>query len=202
MIQVRPNATVHNIRIDNGTEFVNQTLKAYYEEVGISHQTSVARTSQQNGVVERRNRTLVEAACTMLIFLKALKLDLSYLHVFGALCYPTNDDEDLGKLKPKANIVIFVGYAPAKKAFQIYNKRTRMIIETIHIDFDELTTMASEQFSSRPGPKLLNPGTISSGLVQNIPSSTPYVPPTKNDWEILFQTMFDEYLNPPPCVDP
>ncbi|GJX10514.1 hypothetical protein Tco_0200373 [Tanacetum coccineum] len=77
-----------------------------------------------------------------------------------------------------------------------------MIIETIHVDFDELTAMASEQFSSGPGPKLLTPGTISSGLVPNIPSSTPYVPPTKNDWEILFQPMFDEYLNPPPCVDP
>ncbi|GKD63323.1 retrovirus-related pol polyprotein from transposon TNT 1-94 [Tanacetum coccineum] len=57
---------------DNGTEFVNQTLKAYYEEVRISHQTSVVRTPQQNGVVERRNHTLVEAARTMLIFLKAL----------------------------------------------------------------------------------------------------------------------------------
>ncbi|GJT41186.1 retrovirus-related pol polyprotein from transposon TNT 1-94 [Tanacetum coccineum] len=77
-----------------------------------------------------------------------------------------------------------------------------MIIETIHVDFDELTAMASKQFSSGPGPKLLTPGTISSGLVQNIRSSTPYVPPIKNDWEILFQPMFDEYLNPPPCVDP
>ncbi|GJS01936.1 hypothetical protein Tco_0318444 [Tanacetum coccineum] len=64
-----------------------------------------------------------------------------------------------------------------------------------------LTAMASEQFSSGPGPKLLTPGIISSGLVPNIPSSTLYVPPTKNDWEILFQLMFDEYLNPPPCVD-
>ncbi|GKE66950.1 hypothetical protein Tco_1521111, partial [Tanacetum coccineum] len=54
----------------------------------------------------------------------------------------------------------------------------------------------------RPGTKLLTPGKISSGLVKNIPSSTPYVPPTKNDWEILFQSMFDEYLNPPPYVDP
>ncbi|GKG37584.1 hypothetical protein Tco_0456807 [Tanacetum coccineum] len=62
--------------------------------------------------------------------------------------------------------------------------------------------MASEHFSSGPRPKLMTPGIISSGLVQNIPSSTPYVPPTKNDWEILFQPMFDECLNPPPCVDP
>ncbi|GKC91606.1 retrovirus-related pol polyprotein from transposon TNT 1-94 [Tanacetum coccineum] len=72
MIQVRLNATVQNIRADNGIEFVNQTLRAYYENVGISHQTSVARTPQQNDVVERRNRTHVEAARTMLIFSKAL----------------------------------------------------------------------------------------------------------------------------------
>ncbi|GJT55666.1 hypothetical protein Tco_0990720 [Tanacetum coccineum] len=65
-----------------------------------------------------------------------------------------------------------------------------------------LTAMASEQFSSGPGHKLITPGTISSGLVQNIPSPTPYVPPIKNGWEILFQPMFYEYLNPPPCVDP
>ncbi|GKE49132.1 retrovirus-related pol polyprotein from transposon TNT 1-94, partial [Tanacetum coccineum] len=187
---------------DNGTKFVNQTLRDYYEEVRISHQTSVACTLQQNCVVERQKRTLVEAARTMLIFSKALKPDLTYLHVFGALCYPTNDSEDLGKLKPKANIGIFVGYAPAKKVFRIYNKRTRVIIETIHVDFEELTAMASEQFSSGPGLKLLTPTTISLGLVPNIPFSTPYVPPTKHDWEILFQPMFDEYLNPPPCVNP
>ncbi|GJW59817.1 retrovirus-related pol polyprotein from transposon TNT 1-94 [Tanacetum coccineum] len=71
-IQVRLNATVRNVRTDNGTEFVNQTLREFYENVSISHQTSVACTPQQNGVVERRNRTLVEAARTMLIFLKAL----------------------------------------------------------------------------------------------------------------------------------
>ncbi|GJW00044.1 retrovirus-related pol polyprotein from transposon TNT 1-94 [Tanacetum coccineum] len=54
MIQVRLNTFVRNIRTDNGTEFVNQTLKSYYEDVGISHQTSIARTSQQNDVVERQ----------------------------------------------------------------------------------------------------------------------------------------------------
>ncbi|GJT87461.1 retrovirus-related pol polyprotein from transposon TNT 1-94 [Tanacetum coccineum] len=128
------------------------------------------------------------------------KPDLSYLYVFGALCYPTNDNEDLGKLQLKTDIGIFVGYAPSNKAFRIYKKRTRMIIETIHVDFDELTAMASEQFSSGPGPQLLTPRTLSSGLMPNPPSSTPYVPPTKNDWDILFQLMFDELLNPPPSV--
>ncbi|GJT50460.1 retrovirus-related pol polyprotein from transposon TNT 1-94 [Tanacetum coccineum] len=152
MIQVRLNATVRNIRTDNGTEFVNQTLRSYYENVSISHETSVARTPQQNGVVERRNRTLIEAARTTLIYVKAhlflwaeafatacytqnqsiiwrrhgktpyellhdRKPDLSYLHVFGALCYPNNDSEDLGKLQAKADIGIFIGYAPKKKAY-------------------------------------------------------------------------------------
>ncbi|GKA15042.1 retrovirus-related pol polyprotein from transposon TNT 1-94 [Tanacetum coccineum] len=197
---------------DNGTKFVNQTLRAYYEDVTISLQTLVARTPQQNGVVKRRNRTLVEAACTMLIFSKAplffwaeavattcftqnrslirkrhnktpyellhhKKTDLSYLHVFGALCYPINDSEDLGKLKPKADIGIFVAYAPAKKVFRIYNKRTRRITETIHVDFDELIAMASEQFSSGLGPQLLTPRTICSGLVPNPPSPTPVASP-------------------------
>ncbi|GJS81210.1 retrovirus-related pol polyprotein from transposon TNT 1-94 [Tanacetum coccineum] len=71
MIQVRLKETVRRIRTDNGTEFVNQTLREYYEKVDISHETSVARSPQQNGVVERRNRTLIKAARTMLIYAKA-----------------------------------------------------------------------------------------------------------------------------------
>ncbi|GJZ61928.1 putative ribonuclease H-like domain-containing protein [Tanacetum coccineum] len=71
MIKVRLNEVVRNMRIDNGTEFVNQTLRDYYEQAGISHETSVALTPQQNGVVKRQNRTLVEAARTMLIYAKA-----------------------------------------------------------------------------------------------------------------------------------
>ncbi|GJX54220.1 retrovirus-related pol polyprotein from transposon TNT 1-94 [Tanacetum coccineum] len=157
MIQVHLNATVRRIRTDNGTEFVNQTLRNYYEEIRISHETSVAFTPQQNGVVERRNRTLVEAARTMLIYVNAplflwaeavatacytqnrsinrkrhrktpyellhdRKPDLSYLHVFSALCYLKNESEDLGKLKAKADVGIFVGYALAKKAYRIYNR--------------------------------------------------------------------------------
>ncbi|GJY38682.1 putative ribonuclease H-like domain-containing protein [Tanacetum coccineum] len=71
-IQVCLNAIVRNVRTDNGTEFVNQTLREFYENVGISHQTSVARTPQQNSIVERRNQTLIEAAPTMFKFSKAL----------------------------------------------------------------------------------------------------------------------------------
>ncbi|GJS57099.1 retrovirus-related pol polyprotein from transposon TNT 1-94 [Tanacetum coccineum] len=203
-IQVRLKATVRNVRTDNGTEFVNQTLREWYENVGISHQTSVARTPQQNGVVERRNRTLVEAARTMLIFSKALlflwaeaintacytqnrslirlrynktpyelmqdkKPDLSFFHVFGSLCYPTNDHEDLGKFDAKADIGIFVGYAPAKKA-------------------------------SGPGLHYMTPVTSSTGLGSNPVSQLPCLPPKRDDWDRLFQPMFDEYFNPPPIV--
>nr|GFD02683.1 integrase, catalytic region, zinc finger, CCHC-type, peptidase aspartic, catalytic [Tanacetum cinerariifolium] len=138
----------------NGTEFVNQTLRDYYEEVSISHETSVARSPQQNGVVKRRNRTLIEAARTI---------------------------ENIGKLQPKADIGIFLGYAPTKKAFRIYNRRTRRIVETIHVDFDELTSMASEQSISGPALNEMTPGKISLGLEQKSSSSTSYVPPSRND---------------------
>ncbi|GKA96386.1 retrovirus-related pol polyprotein from transposon TNT 1-94 [Tanacetum coccineum] len=159
------------------------------------------RTPQQNGVVERWNRTLVEAARTMLIFSKALMFlwaEAVATAVFGALCYPTNDSEDLGKLQPTADIGIFVGYAPSRKGYRIYNKRTRRIMETIHVQFDELTEqMAPVQLSTGPAPTFLTPGQISSGLVPNSVPAAPYVPPTNKELEILFQPMFDEYMEPP-----
>nr|GEY13399.1 retrovirus-related Pol polyprotein from transposon TNT 1-94 [Tanacetum cinerariifolium] len=68
MIQVRLKVPVRCIRTYNRTEFVNQTLRKYYKQVGISHETSVARSPQQNGVIERRNRTLIEAVRNMLIY--------------------------------------------------------------------------------------------------------------------------------------
>nr|GEU29090.1 hypothetical protein [Tanacetum cinerariifolium] len=98
--------------------------------------------------------------------------DLSFFHVFGALCYPINDSENLVNLQPKADIGIFIGYAPTKKAFRIYNRRTRRITETIHVDFDELTAMASEHCSLEPALHEMTPAIISSGLVPNPPPST------------------------------
>ncbi|GJT90591.1 copia protein [Tanacetum coccineum] len=104
-IQVRLNATVCNARTDNGTEFVNQTLREFYDNVGISHQTFVARTPQQNGVAEAintasytQNRSLIRLRYnkTPYELMQDKKPDLSFFHVFGALCYPTNDNDDLG----------------------------------------------------------------------------------------------------------
>nr|GEY30005.1 retrovirus-related Pol polyprotein from transposon TNT 1-94 [Tanacetum cinerariifolium] len=155
-------------------DLLNQTLREYTKDVGITHQTSVARTQQQNGVVKRCNHMLVEATRSMMIFSKSMlfiwvevvaiacytqnrpfihtrynktpykllrdrKPVLSFLYVFGALCYPTNNNQDLGKLQLKADIGIFIGYSPSIKAYKIYNKRTWTIMETIHVQFDQLT---------------------------------------------------------------
>ncbi|GJV12812.1 retrovirus-related pol polyprotein from transposon TNT 1-94 [Tanacetum coccineum] len=164
MIQVRLKETVRRIRTDNGTEFVNQTLREYYEKVGISHETSVARSPQQNGVVERRNRTLIEAARTMLIYAKA-PLFL-WAEAVATACYTQN----------RSMIRRRHGKTPYEL---LHNKppdlsRTRRIIETIHVDFDELTAMASEHSSSGPALHEMTPVSISSGLVPNPPSSTPF----------------------------
>ncbi|GJT55192.1 retrovirus-related pol polyprotein from transposon TNT 1-94 [Tanacetum coccineum] len=111
------------------------------------------------------------------------KPDLSYRHVFGSMCYSTNDSEDLGKLKAKADIGIFVGYAPTKKAFRIYNKRTRLIMETIHVTFDELTTKASDHppssvdspvpVAAAPKPADLTGLPMSTLIDQDAPSTNP-----------------------------
>nr|GEX58942.1 ribonuclease H-like domain-containing protein [Tanacetum cinerariifolium] len=80
--------------------------------------------------------------------------------------------------------------------------RTIRIVETIRVDFDELTEMASEQSSSGLTLHEMTPATISSGLMPKPTSSTPFVLPTRNDWDLLFQPMFEELLTPPPSVDP
>nr|GEX29653.1 hypothetical protein [Tanacetum cinerariifolium] len=126
------------IRTDNGTEFKNQVLKEYFDTVGISHQMSSVQTLQPNGVVERRNRTLVEAARTMLIF--------SHASLFlWAEAIATNDREDIGKLGVKGDIGFFIGYSADSCAYRVYNRRTKKIIETMNVPFDELLAMAFEQ---------------------------------------------------------
>ncbi|GJU44984.1 retrovirus-related pol polyprotein from transposon TNT 1-94 [Tanacetum coccineum] len=167
------------------------------------------RTPQQNGVVKRQNRTLLEAARTMLIFSKAPMF--LWAEAVATTCYTQTDPlftlvitkphmscDDLGKLQPTADIRIFVGYAPSRKGYRIYNKRTRRIMQTIHVQFDELSdSMAPVQLSTRPAPTFLTPGQISSGLVPNLVPAAPYVPLTNKELEILFQPVFDEYLEPP-----
>ncbi|GJW44537.1 retrovirus-related pol polyprotein from transposon TNT 1-94 [Tanacetum coccineum] len=79
------------------------------------------------------------------------KLDISFLYVFGALCYPKNDREDLGKLSAKGNIGFFIGYYANSCAYRLYNQRIKKIMETMNVIFDELSAMAFEQRSSKLG---------------------------------------------------
>ncbi|GJU04534.1 retrovirus-related pol polyprotein from transposon TNT 1-94 [Tanacetum coccineum] len=184
------------IRTDNGIEFKNQILKEYFDSVGISHQASSVRTPQQNRVAERRNRTLVEAARTILIFscaplflwaeaiatacytqnhsiihrrfnktpyelINGRKPDISFLYVFGALCYPKNDHEDIGKLGAKA--------------------------------------IAFEQSSLKPKLQSMTSGQISSGLYLTYASSTITTQQkTERELDLLFEAMHDDYIGGQP----
>nr|GFD12219.1 retrovirus-related Pol polyprotein from transposon TNT 1-94 [Tanacetum cinerariifolium] len=164
------------------------TLHAYFAAEGILHQTSVARTPEQNGVVERQNRTIVEAARTMqsaakvpLFFLTEViatvcftqnrsqviprhektpyhiindrKPSVKFFYIFGSVCYIVIDGENLDKMKEKGDECILVGYSTQSRAYKVFNKRTRVIMESIHVNFDELPQMASDQLSSDPAPE-------------------------------------------------
>nr|GEW45357.1 hypothetical protein [Tanacetum cinerariifolium] len=229
-IYVRLQAPVIIVRTDNGTEFKNHALKEYFDSVGITHETSAAKTPQQNGVVEFKNRTLVKAARTMLIFshpplflwaeaiatacynqnrsiihrrfnmtpyelIQGKTPDISYLHVFWALCYLKNDCEDISKLGAKGDIGFFIGYSANFVAYRVYNRRTKKIIETINVTFDELSAMAFEQNSSKPDLQSLTSGQISFELeLTYAPSIITPQRPCELDLDILFEPLHNEYL--------
>nr|GEV41050.1 hypothetical protein [Tanacetum cinerariifolium] len=75
------------------------------------------------------------------------KPNIKFFRVFGCRCYLLNDYEDVGKLKAKGDIGVFVGYSKESVAFRIYNKRTRKIHESVNVNFDEISEMASKQFT-------------------------------------------------------
>ncbi|GJX67204.1 retrovirus-related pol polyprotein from transposon TNT 1-94 [Tanacetum coccineum] len=166
------------LRTDNGTEFVNQTLREYYEKVGISHETSVARSPQQNGkkigishetsvarspqqngVVERRNRTLTEAARTMLIYAKA-PLFL-WAEAVATACYTQNPS--IIRLRPgKTPYELLHDKPPDLSFFHVFGALCYSTNDSENLDFDELTTMASEHSSSGPALHEMTPATINS----------------------------------------
>nr|GEW81457.1 hypothetical protein [Tanacetum cinerariifolium] len=139
-----------------------------------------ARTPQQNGVVERRNRTLDEAARTMFTF--------ASLPLF--LCYLLIDYDDVGKLKAKGDIGVFIRYLKESAAFRIYNKRTRKIHESMNVNFDEISQMASKQFSLEPILSNLNEMDKSSNKMV-----TPVSKTSKKDLKDLFHDFYDEYFD-------
>ncbi|GJV97112.1 putative ribonuclease H-like domain-containing protein [Tanacetum coccineum] len=168
------NHKVKIIRCDNETEFKNKEMNQLCEKKGIMRQFSVARTPQQNGVAERRNRTLIEAARTMLVdsklpttfWAEAVNTAcyvqnrvlvvkphnktpyelfngrpqiLSFMRPFGCPVTILNTIDHLGKFDGKADEGFFVGYSLNKKAFRVFNSRTRIVEENLHIRFSEST---------------------------------------------------------------
>ncbi|GJT69139.1 retrovirus-related pol polyprotein from transposon TNT 1-94 [Tanacetum coccineum] len=183
-------ASVIIIRTDNSTKFKNQVLQEYFNSVGISHQASSIRTPQQNGVVEQRNRTLVEAARTMLIF--------SCAPLF--LC-AKNDREDIRKLGAKGDIGFFIGYSANSCAYRVYNQRTKKIMETMNVTFDELSAMAFEQSSSKHELQSMTFGQISSGLdLTYAPLTITTQQPTEREFDLRFEAMYDDYIGGQPSA--
>nr|GEU78460.1 hypothetical protein [Tanacetum cinerariifolium] len=153
---------VQRVRIDNGTEFKNKTLAKFFDEPSqqlVSHK--IIRLSKLF------DKTPYE-------LMKKRKPNIKFFRVFGCRCYLLNDYEDVGKLKKKGNIIVFVGYSKESAAFRIYNKRTRKIHESVNANFDEISEMASKQFNLEPGLSNLNETEKSSNqsVSQIIKSST------------------------------
>ncbi|GJY45132.1 retrovirus-related pol polyprotein from transposon TNT 1-94 [Tanacetum coccineum] len=223
--QVNLQLQVQRIRTDNGTEFKNKTLAKFFDDVRITQQFSAARTPQQNGVVKRRNRTLVEAARTMLTFanlplflwseaiaiacfthnrslihkrfdktpyelINKRKTTIKFFHVFGCRCYLLNDYDDVGKLKVKGYIGVFVGYSKESAAYRVYNKHTRKLHESVNVHFDEILEMASKQFSLEPGLSNSNEtGKYSNPTVSQVSKIS------KKNLKDLFHNFYDEYFD-------
>ncbi|GKD10498.1 putative ribonuclease H-like domain-containing protein [Tanacetum coccineum] len=162
------------IRCDNGTEFNNKEMNQFYERKDIKREFSVARTPQQNGVAERKNRTLIEAARTMLansklpttFYAKVVNIAcyvqnmvlvtkpynktpyelflgrkpaLVFMRPFGYPVTILNTIDHLGKFDGKADERFFVGYSISSKAFRVFNNRTRIVKENLHVQFSENT---------------------------------------------------------------
>nr|GEU89863.1 hypothetical protein [Tanacetum cinerariifolium] len=146
MIQRNLQAQVITIRNDIGTKFVNKTLHAYFKEEGIEHQTSTPRTAEQNGsevtttTCYTQNRSLIihRHEKTPYHNINGRKPSLKHLHIFGCMCYITKDGENLDKMKEKGGQCILVGYSTQSKGYRVYNKRTKLIVKSIHIKFDEI----------------------------------------------------------------
>ncbi|GJV40562.1 retrovirus-related pol polyprotein from transposon TNT 1-94 [Tanacetum coccineum] len=234
-------ALVINVQTDKGTKFLNKTLQTYFKEEGISHQMTIAHTLEQNGVVERRNCTLVEVAQTMLsasklplfFWAKAIattcytknrsliiprhektpyhilnerKPTLKYLHIFCCTCYLVRDGENLDKMKEKGDPCIFVGYANQSKGYRVYNKRTRIIVESIHVNFDKLKeVMTSDDNTSslvlqrQMITELEIQDNINkfshSKLVPNVVPTADKTDTSLQELELLFSPMYEEYFN-------
>nr|GEZ84048.1 hypothetical protein [Tanacetum cinerariifolium] len=145
--------------------------------------------TQNRSIIHRRfNKTPYE-------LINGRKLDISFLHVSGALCYPKNDREDIGNLGAKGDIGFFIGYSADSCAYKVYNHQTKKIMETMNVSFDELFAMAFEQRNSKPGLNSMTSRHISSGLDLTYALSTITTQqPSEGELDLLFEAMYDDYI--------
>ncbi|KAJ9547142.1 hypothetical protein OSB04_019685 [Centaurea solstitialis] len=190
-VQVQVKLPVQTVRSDNGTEFKNQVLKGFYNSLGITQTFSAARTPEQNGVVERRNRTLVEAARSMLAqsqLPQYLWAEAVNTALFGCPCFVLNETENRGKFGPKSDEMIFVGYSDCSVAYRVFNKKSRVVYESVNVRFDPFVELSSTVSS--------NADTVSNNVVFTDASSSTTSsidpPATSNELDSLFEYFYDD----------
>nr|GEV56313.1 hypothetical protein [Tanacetum cinerariifolium] len=150
--------------------------------------------TQNRSIIHRFNKTPNE-------LINGRKPDISFLHVFGALCYPKNDREDIGKLGAKGDIGFFIGYSADSCAYRVYNHRTKKILEIMNALFDKLSAMAFEQCSSKPGLQSMTSRHISSRLdLTYAPSTITMQQPSEDELDLLFEAMYDDYIGGQPSA--
>nr|GEU79093.1 hypothetical protein [Tanacetum cinerariifolium] len=179
--QVNLQLQVQHVRTDNGTKFKNKTLAKFFDEA-----KAIATTCFiQNHLIIHKcfDKTPYELK-------NKRKPNIKFFRGFGCRCYLLNDYNDVGKLKEKGDIRVFVGYSKESAAFRIHNKRTRKIHESVNVNFDEISEMASKQFSLEPGSSNLNETRKSSN-----PSISQISEPSNKDLEDLFHNFYNEYFD-------
>ncbi|GKC90581.1 retrovirus-related pol polyprotein from transposon TNT 1-94 [Tanacetum coccineum] len=140
LVQRGLHVQVRTVRTDKGTKFLNKTLHAYFAKEAIA---TACFTQNCSLVIPRHEKTPYH-------IINGRKPSIKFFHIFGSLCYVVRDGENLDKMKEKGDASIFVGYSTQSRAYRVFNKRTRIIVETIHVNFDELPQMASDHVSSDP----------------------------------------------------
>ncbi|GJX01805.1 retrovirus-related pol polyprotein from transposon TNT 1-94 [Tanacetum coccineum] len=131
LVQRGLHAQVTTVRTDKGMEFLNKTLHAYFAKEGIRHETSTARTPEQNGVVERRNHTLVEAARTML---SAAKVPLFFwAEAIATTCFTQNRSLVIPRHE-KTPYHIINAQKPSVKFFHIFGSLCYIVRDGENLD--------------------------------------------------------------------
>ncbi|GKF52940.1 RNA-directed DNA polymerase, eukaryota, partial [Tanacetum coccineum] len=125
------------------------------------------------------------------------KPSIKQLHIFGCICYITRDGENLDKMKEKGDPCVMVGYSTQSKGYRVYNKRTRLIVESIHIKFDEIKEMMSDHNSSDLAPQRQDyDNSDPEPPRQNVVPLAEKPDSSHQGLEFLFSPLLEEYYNP------